>query len=97
MTYMKNLPISLVILMVAVGAASAKEWNGIVPLQSKRADVERLLGKAKLSSPSALYYSLPNEIAVIHFQYGTCDDSMGKFGFGWKVPADVVVVIRHHS
>ena len=89
----KVLQVSLLLLVVTVGTATAKEWRGIIPLKTNRADVERLLGKPTLSSPSAVYYSLHNEIAVIHFQYGSCDDSMGKFGFGWKVATDVVTII----
>jgi hypothetical protein len=33
------------ILLSALGNVSAKEWNWIVPLNSTRADVERLLGR----------------------------------------------------
>ena len=54
---------------ISVKAPSeAKEWRGIKPLDSTRADVKRLLGTPQQSTDHAFYYSLPEEIAVIWFQ-----------------------------
>ncbi|MDQ2922551.1 MAG: hypothetical protein M3R52_13185 [Acidobacteriota bacterium] len=71
-------------------SVSAKEWRGIMPLRSVRADVERLLGPPSQGSPHGSYYSLRNEIAVIHFQSISCKDSCG---FGWNVPIGSVISI----
>lgn len=68
----------------------AKEWRGIMPLRSARADVERLLGPPSQGSPHASYYSLRDEIAVVHFQSISCRDSCG---FGWNVPLGTVISI----
>src|SRR6266404_3297047 len=68
----------------------AKEWRGIMPLRSVRADVERLLGTPSQGSAYGSYYSLRNEIAVIHYQSISCKDSCG---FGWNVPIGTVVSI----
>ena len=68
----------------------AKEWRGIVPLRSVKADVERVLGLPSQSSPHATFYSLPDEIAVIHFQSVLCKDSCGS---GWNVPLGTVTSI----
>jgi hypothetical protein len=68
----------------------AKEWRGIMPLLSVRSDVERLLGPPSQSSPHGSYYSLPDELAVVHFQSSSCKESCG---FGWNVPIDTVISI----
>jgi hypothetical protein len=68
----------------------AKEWRGIMPLRSVRSDVERLLGPPTQSSPHGSYYSLPDELAVVHFQSSFCKDACG---FGWNVPIDTVISI----
>lgn len=69
-------------LMVAA-AAQAKEWRGIVPLHSTRAEVNRLIGK-----PNSLYdrYEFENERASIMYSHDLCAD-------GWNVPRDTVVRI----
>lgn len=72
--------------LVSVSPSEAKEWRGIKPLDSTRADVKRLLGVPRQSSAHAFFYSLPDAIAVVRFQSGPCDD----FGFGWNVPAGTV-------
>jgi hypothetical protein len=77
----------------------AKEWRGIIPLHSTRADVERLLG---LSVPEALtgscrcLYQL--EDVNVHILYanglpcGAAEQRDGRVG-GWKVPRDTVIEI----
>jgi hypothetical protein len=76
-------------LVVAGAVVTAKPWRGIVPLKSTRVDVERLLGSPKQSSEFDSYYSLPNEIVVVHFQATACDE----LGFEWNVPPDTVIEI----
>ena len=79
-------------LLTGLGSANssvAKDWRGIKPLSSTRADVERLLGAPQQSSAHAFFYSLPNEIVVVRFQSGPCDE----FGLGWKVPANTVIEV----
>jgi len=82
MLIMKTLvPILVLFSMMAV--AEAKEWRGIVPLRSTRADVERTLGK-----PNAPYgrYKIENEEADIGYSGDRCDN-------GWNVPRDTVIRI----
>ncbi len=74
---------------VFAGSVIAKDWRGIVPLKSTRADVERLLGKPSSSG----YYNLRNEIVSFDFQREPCDSEMEKFGFGWNVPPGTVTEI----
>ena len=78
-------------LIVSPGVASGKEWRGIVPLKSTRADVERLLGPPKLTSYSGAYYSLAKEIVVVEYQPTACNED--RFGLGWNVPVGTVVGI----
>ncbi|MFZ0060660.1 MAG: hypothetical protein WAL47_01330, partial [Pyrinomonadaceae bacterium] len=77
-------------LLTGLGSANtsvAKEWRGIKPLSSTRADVERLLGSPQQSTSYASFYNLHDEIAVVGFQAGPCDE----FGLGWKVPVGTVI------
>src|SRR5687767_1862723 len=80
-------------LMLAGSVATGKEWRGIVPLKSTRADVERLLGVSKRSSDSISYYKLTTEIVVFHFQKEPCESEGEKFGYGWNVPPGTVTSI----
>lgn len=73
--------------------AHATSWRGITLLQSTVGDVQRLLGPPKNQSPFALYYDLPDEIAVVGFQSESCDSVGGKFGIGWNVPINTVTDI----
>ena len=57
---LKPLLITLVFLSLA-GVSSAKEWRGIVPLQSTRQDVTRLLGNPSDANSIRANYSLENE------------------------------------
>jgi len=77
---------------VTLGLATvcvAKEWRGIVPLKSTRADVERLLGEPKQKSSFAYYYRFHDELAVVWFQSRPCD----QCGLGWHVPVETVTTI----
>jgi hypothetical protein len=85
--------VSCCLLISSVGLASAKEWRGIVPLKSKRADVERLLGPVPNGFP---HYVLPDETVYVEYAYpcgyknppGWPDPPPG-----WNVPKDTVVSI----
>jgi hypothetical protein len=68
---------------------SAKEWRGIVPLKSTRADVERLLGVPKQRSEFGYLYRFHEELAVVWFQSAPC----GQCGLGWHVPVGTVTTI----
>jgi hypothetical protein len=76
-------------MMACAGSVVAKDWRGIVPLKSTRADVERLLGKVSSSG----YYNLPNEFISFYFQQEPCDTFPETLGFGWNVPPGTVTEI----
>lgn len=59
---------AIVICLAFASICFAKDWRGIVPLKSTRAEVEQKLGKPTEGSSWSYYYRLPNELAVISFQ-----------------------------
>lgn len=72
-------------LLLSTSASYAKGWRGITPLHSTREDANRLLG-----SPTKGYYELKDEIAVLRFSGGSCEND-GPFS--WKVAAGTVTEI----
>jgi len=77
---------------VALGLATvcaAKEWRGIVPLKSTRADVERVLGVPNQRSAFGYYYRFHDVLAVVWFQSEPCD----QCSWGWHVPVETVTEI----
>ena len=60
------------IIFMAVSLVSGKEWRGLVPLKSNRADVERLLGPSD-SKDFATYY-LPDETVHVWYSNHGCHE-----------------------
>jgi len=72
--------------------AAAKEWRGIVPLHSTRADVERLLGQPNVEDWG---YDLDGERALITYSDRKgCEEGLAR---GWNVSADTVLEISVHT
>lgn len=74
----------------------AKEWRGIVPLRSTRADVERLLGEpGRRVSDFGSFYDFKDVAAVVWFETTGCegDTLQSRCGWGWNVPRDTVTGI----
>ena len=65
-----------------------KEWRGITPLKSSRADVERLLGRP--TGPLPTYYL--SDVTVT-FWYSRCRCGEKSEDDCWNVPVDTVVSI----
>ena len=88
--------IVLILTSVFAVPAAAKEWCGIVPLQSTRADVERLLKvKPERCGGSACIYDLPDKtVLALYAAEPTCrnDDATTS----WKVPRDTVIQLIVH-
>lgn len=79
--------IAFFVLCVNIVRAQENSWNGIVPLKSKRTDVERLLGEGK----KGLYYrefdyEKDSQKVTIIYAQKPCD-------MGWNVPKDTVISI----
>ena len=85
------------IFLILTGAVSfpsaAKEWCGIVPLHSTRADVEQLLKvKPERCGSNACVYDLPDKtVFALYAEEPACrnDDATTS----WKVPRDTVIEI----
>ena len=75
------------------GTCFAREWNGIVPLKSTRADVERLLGHG-----SNNIYRHGKQIVDIEYAQFPCGHKnppgWPEAPPGWNVPVDTVTAIR---
>ena len=78
----------LIFLIFASGIGLAKEWRGIVPLKSTRADVERLLGANKKHHIVA--YHVKGDVVSVVYSTGMCSSSDSE----WNVPADIVTGIE---
>ena len=72
---------------------SSKEWRGLSPLNSTRADVERLLGPPEENFKNELViYYLPEQ--VVSFNFSSNPKCQKKFNYPtWDVPADRVTSI----
>lgn len=69
MRYIRLVILAALLLTQTVTNVQAKEWRGIIPLKSKRADVERLLGQPNHSGR----YQYEDMRASIDYAEGKCD------------------------
>ena len=71
---------STLVLLVLCQSNKAKEWRGIVPLKSTRADVERLIGKPNQSGDNWADYQLKQERVSFRYDGGPCTDLYQTLG-----------------
>jgi hypothetical protein len=70
----------------------AKDWRGIVPLASTRADVERSLGRPmERSLPDISFFDLKDESVRVVYSEGRCKPGIAG---EWDVPEDIVLRIE---
>ena len=72
----------------AQGNSQVKGWHGMVPLQSTRQDVERLIGHP--TTPGGSSYQTSSESVYVQYSDGPCEKG---WPFGWNVARDTVVMI----
>jgi hypothetical protein len=72
--------------LIFVGLSYGKDWHGIIPLRSTRADVEQMLGPSAYGGGYA--YETPNERVFFTYSSGECHENET-----WKAPRDTVVMI----
>ena len=70
-------------------SALAKDWRGIVPLHSTRADVERLLGRPDTDRGFMIFYDVAFSRVSFQFPQSAC----GEPGAVWNVSANTVTDI----
>lgn len=85
------------LLIVTFGSATAEGWRGIVPLESTRQDVERILGRA--AGPDRPLYRLPDLIVSVEYARYGCDQAPKVPGWPvapvqMNVPPGTVISIR---
>jgi hypothetical protein len=89
----RRLLTSLLFVFVYVFPSTAKEWCGIVPLHSTRADVERIIKTkpVRCGGKACLYDLSDKTVFALYADEPTCrnDDATTS----WKVPADTVIQI----
>lgn len=97
MKYLKIILIGAFLTLCCPGATViAKEWRGIIPLHSTRADVERLLGVAP--KQALVKYDIREGRVFIVYEMFECDHATPE-GWpepppGWAVPKDTVIYVR---
>src|SRR5687768_16252810 len=77
MNFMRLIIACPLIALLLVPSSFTKEWRGIIPLRSTRADVERLLGPPEPGSRGV--YRTGSERITVSYAEGPCD-------YGWQVP-----------
>ena len=86
---------SIALILALTLMTQAKEWRGIVPLRSTRADVERLLGPT-IDDPSNknsyvdTYQTEEERVTVLYSDGPLCNGYLLR---GYRVPKDTVVSI----
>ena len=85
MRIIKEIFLTICLTLVA-DSLHAKDWHGIIPLHSTRADVERLLGPAK--DPCKCIYESQEANVQVFYSAGDC--KRGGTG-GWNVPPNTVI------
>lgn len=85
--------ISCVLFVSSWQVPASKEWRGLSPLNSTRADVERLLGRPEENFYNKLLiYYLPEQ--VVSFNFSSNPKCQKEFKYPtWDVPADTVTSI----
>jgi hypothetical protein len=74
--------------LILAGVCQGKEWRGIIPLHSTRADVERLLGPPSPIGKSV--YETKDAVVIIDYSEHGCEH--GKTSV-WNVPLGTVTAI----
>ncbi|MFL6210754.1 MAG: hypothetical protein ACJ74W_18025 [Pyrinomonadaceae bacterium] len=76
-------------------ASLAKEWRGIIPLHSTRADVKKLLGKPLFEEGKPIdLYDVDEGRMNILYVIQLCQQGLPSNWGNWNVPVDTVVEIE---
>jgi hypothetical protein len=86
---MKLIVFTTAVVLLTALSTRAKDWRGIVPLHSTRADVERLLGPPETDRGSAIFYTVDFSSVSFDFPQAPC----GKPGSLWNVASNIVTGI----
>src|SRR5205085_4856275 len=84
-TFFLLLAVSIGLISLTNSAQCSKGWNGIIPLHSTRADVERRLGVSE--DKCGCIYKTANENIFVDYAEAPCKGPI----YGWNVPAGTVL------
>lgn len=85
--------IAQIVLPIVLICCQSNVWNGIVPLKSTRADVEKILGSPvpdSIARDAAVYKTKTEKVFVL-YSTGPCDTTPSN---GWNLPELTVISIR---
>jgi len=77
------------IFLFSVSKIKAESWNGIYPLKSTRADVEKIMGECSSDTKWLCTYKLEDKTVFIHITETDCTERSL-----WKLPKDTVTDLR---
>lgn len=77
-----NKALSLIFIALFTQISTVRDWRGLAPLRSTRADVERLLGQPEQGSSNV--YQTAGEKVSVTYSERPCD-------YDWQVPIGTVV------
>lgn len=87
--------ILMLLLAGSVFCQSSNVWNGITPLKSTKADVEKILGKPEpwvANQYAAQYKAKDGEVSVL-YSTGMCDINPEH---GWNIPLLTVISLSYY-
>lgn len=88
MNLIKRIITCMCVMLIMVNLSLSKEWRGIVPLHSTRADVERVLGAP--TEPHGSVYKTETENISIWYADEPCKKAGSKL---WNVPRGTVLSV----
>ena len=80
----------LSLLTLLASSTYGKEWNGIIPLKSTRADVLKVLNQIQIGKDP---YEVEEGRVSILYARGTCEQGLPSDWGNWNVPPDTVIHI----
>lgn len=86
----RRILLSVFFIFCLCSVSLSKEWRGIVPLKSKKSDVQKLAGEGKEIWPGTVAYKIGNISFSVTYSTGKCDENPAS---EWDVPTDTVVSI----
>src|SRR6267142_6030325 len=89
--FLTSVSTSQLVLLTRIGVTQNDRWRQILVLRSTRADVERILGKAKEHAFIAHY---PVEDGMLHIEYSDGRCKPGQYR-AWKVAEGTVIELLY--
>ncbi|HEX8500198.1 MAG TPA: hypothetical protein VF659_06355 [Pyrinomonadaceae bacterium] len=93
--YIKGTTCPLFLSLTLAGVSQAKEWRGIVPLHSSRADVHKILGEPTINEGNVIEgFDIDGVRVLVMYSRTRCQRGLPADWGNWNVPPGTVVDIR---